>query len=163
MSKGDWYSWNVDDWDLGTDNPNITYRIVNESISDVCNLAKAKWEYFPDHNSFFDNHKLCKQFEGTTADTSTQKLVNNFVTRHCDLHGHPFTANTTTYYQIQQVGWLWNRATFKGGQALGLLRDQRWKFWDFWSNVDAGIYRKQGEEMVWKTQAVAPSLCFTSL
>ena len=62
MSKGDWYSWNVDDWDLG---------IVNESISDVCNLAKAKWEYFPDHNSFFDNHKLCKLFGGTTADTST--------------------------------------------------------------------------------------------
>ena len=90
MIKGDWYSWNVEDWGLkDQENPNITYQITNETVNDVCSLSKSIYEYFPDQNPYFANHKLCNLFGGTTAVTSTEKLVNDtadFVQRHCNMH-----------------------------------------------------------------------------
>ena len=91
MLKGDWYSWNINDWEMeDTENPNITYSVTNETINEVCNTGQSIYEYFPDQNAFFDNHKLCKLFGGTTANTNTQKLVNDtadFVQRHCNKYG----------------------------------------------------------------------------
>ena len=89
MLKGDWYSWNADDW-VNRDNGSASQKVLNETVVDVCSLSKSKYEYFPDQNEYFANHRLCKLFGGTTANTNTQKLVNetaDFVTRHCEIHG----------------------------------------------------------------------------
>ena len=89
MLKGDWYSWNAEDWEIDNDNPNVPYKIINETVNEVCSLSKSKYEYFPDGNNYFENHKLCKLFGGRSADVSTQKLLNesaDFIARHCAQH-----------------------------------------------------------------------------
>ena len=71
MMKGDWYSWDVNDW--GNEDDNVTYQVTTESISSVCSTTESKYEFFPDLNSFYDNHNLCKLFGGRSANTSTRK------------------------------------------------------------------------------------------
>ena len=82
MLKGDWYSWDADDWGMwGVDYPNenLTYKVTNETISSVCSLSASIYEFFPDFNEFYANHKLCKLFGGQSATTSTAEQTNNAI------------------------------------------------------------------------------------
>ena len=62
MLKGDWYSWDSKDWIIkdATKNPNDYFKITEETKDSVCYKFESKYEYFPDHNDFFTNHKLCR-------------------------------------------------------------------------------------------------------
>ena len=92
MLKGNWYSWDSLDWILkdSTKDPNDYFQITEETKDSVCYKFESKYEYFPDHNEFFTNHKLCRLFGGKVANTSTLQLVDDtiqFLTGLCEQEG----------------------------------------------------------------------------
>ena len=89
MLKGDWYTWDAQDWVMldPEKNPDDYFQITEETKESLCFKSESKYEYFPDHNDFFTNHKLCKLFGGDVANTSTSQLVDqtiDFLIELCD-------------------------------------------------------------------------------